>query len=359
LARLDREQDNLRAVLRGAIGRGDAELALRLADGLAWFWGEWAQAAEGRRWVTAALGLAGAAVPSAARARALGALANFATEQGDWAEAEALHREGAGMWQALDNPLGVASRLEGLGVLRVKQGDPAAAATLLEQSLELNRRFGTQRHVSNSLQLLGMAKLHQDEVSEARRLIEEAMAIDTAEKNHSGVSNALSTLGLLCEEQGDYTTALSSYEESLAIREALCHRSAAARARLNVAEVLMLQGDVARAGHLYAEGLTALRTQGDCLSAARALDGPAVLAAAHARHEQALRLAGAGAALRGAAPAGERRVLQRRLDAALAGARDAIGADAADRAYQAGAALSLETATEEAVAVGETIVPLR
>jgi non-specific serine/threonine protein kinase len=355
LQRIEAEQDNIRAVLQWAIECGHAELALRLAGDLAWFWGELVQVSEGRRWLTAALAPAGAWGPSAAKARALGALANFAGEQGDWDEAEALHREALGDWRTLDDQLEVARRLEGLGLLRLKQGDPAAAATLLEQCLELNQRFGTPRHVSNTLNLIALARTHQGEYEAARRVVEQALAIDQAEENRPGVSHALSTLGLLYEEQGDYARAQASYEQSLAIREALHRRSAAARVRLNVAEVAMLQGDAPRAWRLYTQSLPVLRAQGDQLTAARGLEGLAVLAADQSWYECALRLAGAAAAARSAAaPPGERRRPRLRLEAALAAAREALGEADGDRALRAGMALSLAQAIEEAERVFES-----
>jgi len=79
LARLERDHDNLRAALGRALAAADgADVAQRLAGGLAWFWWLRGHYAEGRRWLAAALA-AGGATPAAVRARAwcgLGILAH-------------------------------------------------------------------------------------------------------------------------------------------------------------------------------------------------------------------------------------------------------------------------------------------
>jgi predicted ATPase len=62
LARLDREQGNLRATLQWATERGDAEDALRLAAALVPFWEIHGQITEGRRWLQQALALPADAV---------------------------------------------------------------------------------------------------------------------------------------------------------------------------------------------------------------------------------------------------------------------------------------------------------
>src|SRR5438552_3899891 len=71
IARLEAEQENLRAALARLIKHEEAELALRLCGALSWFWylcGYWS---EGRRWLEGALRLAQAGGETAARARAL------------------------------------------------------------------------------------------------------------------------------------------------------------------------------------------------------------------------------------------------------------------------------------------------
>src|SRR6185295_19705439 len=84
LKRLDLENDNLRAALAWAVNTEDAEIALRLAGALTYFWEIRENRAEGRRWLEAALDLharCGVPGPSAWQAKALLGAAGFDSYQ--------------------------------------------------------------------------------------------------------------------------------------------------------------------------------------------------------------------------------------------------------------------------------------
>src|SRR5205085_4444535 len=68
LARLEREHDNLRAALGGAVRRREADTALRLAAAAGEFWFLRGHFREGRRSLEAALALGDAAGPAGATA---------------------------------------------------------------------------------------------------------------------------------------------------------------------------------------------------------------------------------------------------------------------------------------------------
>jgi predicted ATPase/DNA-binding XRE family transcriptional regulator len=82
LARLDAEQDNLRAALTWTRDQDEIEPALRLAGALWSYWWTRGALAEGRGWLEPLLARA-AMVSPAVRARALGGAGNLAWAQGD------------------------------------------------------------------------------------------------------------------------------------------------------------------------------------------------------------------------------------------------------------------------------------
>jgi predicted ATPase len=73
LERLEAEHDNMRAALSWAIERGEAELGLRFASALRWFWYARGHYGEGRGWLEQALATGGQ-TRVATRARVLDAL---------------------------------------------------------------------------------------------------------------------------------------------------------------------------------------------------------------------------------------------------------------------------------------------
>jgi hypothetical protein len=71
LGNLQLEHDNLRAALAWAGEVGEADVEVRLAGALYWFWLRSGHVSEGRRWLEAALERPGASIPTWARAKAL------------------------------------------------------------------------------------------------------------------------------------------------------------------------------------------------------------------------------------------------------------------------------------------------
>src|SRR5581483_792401 len=94
LARLEREHDNLRAVLQRAQARGDADLLVRLGAALGPFWTFQLHLREAMRWVAEAV-KPGRTPPTRARAGALAWAGTIAWALGDTRQAAALCREAA------------------------------------------------------------------------------------------------------------------------------------------------------------------------------------------------------------------------------------------------------------------------
>ncbi len=108
----------------------------------------------------------------------------------------------------------------------------------------------------------------------------------------------------------------------------------------NLGDVVLLQQDHAAAEALHHECLLTAAEVGDRRRIAFSLAGVAVLAAARAQPERALRLAAAATALREAIGAAPDQAWQARLDPGLATARANLGRDAGARAWAEGAAMT-------------------
>ena len=149
LVRLDREEDNLRAVVEWLLQSGGAT---RVADVGWWllpYWGLRERLAEGRRWMAEAL--ASDELPERARARALtvgGVLALWAS---DYEPAIGPLTQALAIFRALRDETGVALAQLPLGVVESITGDQKAGLATLEDSQAIFERVGHEWGVAMTM----------------------------------------------------------------------------------------------------------------------------------------------------------------------------------------------------------------
>src|SRR5256714_1386544 len=143
--RLEREHDNVRAVMLWSLERGetghDWELSLRLGGALRRFWQVRGYLNEGRAFLEQVLA-ASAGVVSAGRIKALIAMGHVAVIQSDYDRVEAACKEGLALCQKLGDTAGSASTLYLLGWIAWMRGDLISARSLIEQTVELFKQIG-------------------------------------------------------------------------------------------------------------------------------------------------------------------------------------------------------------------------
>lgn len=216
LAQLGREQENVRAALQWLIEHKEGEFALRLSSALRQFWylgGHWS---EGRRWLSTVLGMPSAQGSTPARAKALNAAGEFASNQSDLSEAYHLLSESVTLARELVDEWGLASSLRLLGGLMQKQGEPDAAYSLMEECQVLCRRLGSPWDLSHLLLDMGSdAAIQKDDYIRAEELYQEGLALAREAGDRSLMGTALSDLGEITALQGDFTQAVALYQEGL------------------------------------------------------------------------------------------------------------------------------------------------
>lgn len=149
IARLDREDENVRAVVEWLLQSGGAA---RVADAGWWllpYWGLRGRLAEGRHWMAEAL--ASEALPERARARALtvgGVLALWAS---DYEPAIGPLTQALAIFRALGDETGVALAQLPLGVVESITGDRNAGLATLEESQAIFERVGHQWGVAMTM----------------------------------------------------------------------------------------------------------------------------------------------------------------------------------------------------------------
>ena len=257
--RLELDQDNLRAALAWSTMRADlpdnqlrrAELAVRLAGALWWFWfvhGSWH---EGRRWFDRALAatngldprlrlsalypaghLAWAqtdyesaveyceqAVPLArsvgdkrALALSLGILAHVAIAQGDFERVVKPAEEVLQLFTELDDSWGLAMAHAGLGAAAVRLGDYVAADQHLRIALQRHERSGDIRGRAEVLNNLGIIARVRNEIDRANGLHEQALALFLEVRDHWQAAAALNNLGIIASIRGGHHQAAERHQ---------------------------------------------------------------------------------------------------------------------------------------------------
>jgi predicted ATPase/DNA-binding CsgD family transcriptional regulator/Tfp pilus assembly protein PilF len=339
-SQLEQEHNNFRAALNWCQERRYAEVALRLATALWWFWAVHGHASEGREHLSSLLDqfrpAASARRPAAARARALEAAGNLATFQGDYTSGRVLHEGALQLFRDLDDLPGVEGTLHALALVASRQGDNDTARRLLQDALDLARTRGDRLGIGHALYNLANVLHEQGQYDTARSLLEESLVLKREAGLQRDVGLALLTLGAIAMDQRDHAGARTCYEESLAgCREAGDQR-AAALSLANLGAVDTADGDYTSAQRHLTESATIHQQLGDLAGVAFVLERFVALAAAQHLYPRAICLAAAAEALRKAIGAPLSPIALGRLDRGLATARRVLGQEAAGAAHAAG-----------------------
>jgi predicted ATPase len=319
LDRLEREHDNLRAVLGWAQKQERVDIGLRMVAGVFRFWMVRGHLREGRMWAERLLALE--------------------REDADTAGGTA----GASLG-------GIRARaLRAAGVLALYQGDEAAAGNWLEQAVELGRAVNDPRTVANALNSLGVMTLGQGDLALAEAHLAESLALMREVGKSRDVSSVLTNLGIVAYMQGDLERAEVVFAEALAISRQVGDRDLIATNLANLSSVSLRQSEVARAEALAREALALYWELGDPRRCAVGLEGLAGTAGMAGQGARAARLLGAAAALREALGTPQPAQEQGDTEQETAAARATLGAAAWAAAFAEGRTLPLEQAVAEAL----------
>jgi tetratricopeptide (TPR) repeat protein len=295
LAKLEAEQDNLRAALHW-LEESQPEIALRMAGALGRFWHLHGYHPEGREALERVLERAPGA-PGEVRAKALLWAGSMASAQEDVARAKDLLDRSLELSRALDYKVGVAGALGNLGhivgwqgqhenehemaralgeeSLAVSQeigdrwgtahalcnlagiamfrGDPEGAWPLGLESLAIAREIGDRRGIAWSLMVLGWAALDRGDEETALSMSLEGLAIFREIGNKPGMSSALSNLGMTALRQRNYRTARGFFEERMAIQRETGNRVGLTHSLSCLGDTAQALGDYEAAREYYEE----------------------------------------------------------------------------------------------------------
>ncbi|WP_052809651.1 BTAD domain-containing putative transcriptional regulator [Streptomonospora alba] len=275
LERLDAESANLRAALDTAVDLGDAPVALRLVDALAWYRILRGRYAEARESLRAALDLPGA--PSwTTRAAVLSWLAaiGFLT-RGD-AEAAEQARAALESYERLDAPEGRAHAQWLLAFARQGSGGLAASEDLVEQALSAFRGGGDRWGTAAALSTRAEIALARGDLAVARCDSDAAEPLFTELGDRWGQVQAARIRATLAEIAGDYGAAARAHRCVLGLAEELKLWPLVTVQTATLGRLALLSGDFAEAEDLHEKARRLAAEQGDGSGEAFAATGLAL-----------------------------------------------------------------------------------
>ena len=299
LRHLEIEQDNLRAALewRGAVRESSQVVAwnvLDMAGNLSSFWLEKARLKEGEERLRAAISFADEAWTDksagsfqAARIKALRGLSELVWEQGDYASAQALFEETIAACRQLGDQGAIAAVLARMGGLAIFQSDFARGRSFLEEALALYRGRNDHIDTARVLTALGVIAGDQDDSALAYSLLEEALAIHQEIGNERGIAQALTNLGNTARGQGDYVTARGLLEKALEIHRHEDNQRCVAVVLLNLGGCTGDLGDYSAAWSQIEEALSLFREAGNKDMIALSLIALGIVASSQKEYDQA------------------------------------------------------------------------
>jgi predicted ATPase/DNA-binding CsgD family transcriptional regulator len=226
LKRLEREHDNLRAVMRWVLEpekqqEQRLEMALRLGAALGGFWFARGPLHEGQVFLERTL--AGSeGIVSSWRAKALMAAGWLAGAHGDAYHRDELYGESLAIFRALGDNQGICSSLYWLSLGALDRGNPTEASAMLEECMQLQRELGDTGHLAYSLYFLAHVAAYQGDYARATALNEESLALHRERGDTRGITITLMYLAEISfSSHGDPATVRPLIDESLTLAKQL------------------------------------------------------------------------------------------------------------------------------------------
>ena len=347
LARLEREQENLRAALDWA-QEHDTDMALRFGDALGRYWEVRGYLPEDRAYMEQALARSAETSSKKTRMKALMTVANLAWHKGDPDLTKSYYEESFRLAQEVGRPGDVTRALTGLGIIALHQGRYEESRVRFEESLARYREIGDLRGIANLLHNLGDLYILLNDMETAINYYLQSLAIREEQDDALMLARSLVGLGIARCHQGHYDEARSRIERGLAISRKLGNTKGIANALHCLGLALDGQGRGASAWGQYEESLRLRLKIEDRLGVAESLEKYASRAAAQADAPRAARLLGAAETLRESVGLGTLHYDQGEYEATRQATRDRMTDDDFQREWLRGAGMNAEQAVEYA-----------
>jgi non-specific serine/threonine protein kinase len=261
VARLKEEHANLREAFTWIVDRGDANLGLRLAGGMWWFWWLQGEHTDGLAMLDAVLALPGAAARTRERGWAVvaaGALARMRLAPRD---IQGMFREGLDIAEETRDRAVAAFGSLGMGYLAMLHGiGMDTAVSHLTRSQELSEEIGNAWGDTASLFALGRIAMQQDDLERARDWFDRTLALSREQGDRQGIAATLNAVAKIARIEGDPAGAVALHRSALQHFRAVDDRGNLAGSLEALAGALDAIGQPERAARIFGAA-EALRAQ--------------------------------------------------------------------------------------------------
>jgi predicted ATPase/class 3 adenylate cyclase len=245
---LDREIDNIRAILQWSIDTNNSQLGFRLT-GDNFFWSN--RVSEGRRWIDELLALPSKSHQIHRRGYSIFVAIILANYQGDLVDAQERIVELSNLATRTENRILQHMAEFGEGYLKIIQEHYSEAESIFTKiinSLRLPREWPNAVW-SNSM--LSATLLQQGKIENAVKAIEECLTISSKYNNQLGIADGYTYLGFVAIKNGDTAQAKNWLQEGLRLSNRIGTRGHATYCLSGLACVAIILGEYIRAARIF------------------------------------------------------------------------------------------------------------
>jgi predicted ATPase len=225
---LEREQDNIRAVLRWSVqSQENAHIAMQMCGSLWYFWYIRGIITEGRDWFYQVLKYSDQC-PIELRARAFDGAGVLAMVNGDYEKALHYHDASLQIYTELGDEIGIIGNIESLGAVNLASGNSSRARDFFEKNFVMQKEKNDLDGMSSSMINLGVVGILEKDYGLAKLYMEKALGIARERGNIHYEVVSLQNLGSIAYHQGYYDQSMHLYKESLRVNRDLGNKDSIA-----------------------------------------------------------------------------------------------------------------------------------
>lgn len=169
---------------------------------------------------------------------------------------------GQGIYQQINDTLGVANCIMNTGMVYEEQKDHQRALTRYVQALELFEQLGEEQRIATTYNKMGTAFLEMGDLAEAEKYLNLGWEIHQKTGYIYGISESQNRLGLLYERKKDYLKALDFLKQSITLSASNNDQEGLAKSYGNIATVFLKMGNQNDAEAYLIRGADIARTIG-------------------------------------------------------------------------------------------------